>query len=995
MRVLWPFIVTILLGASPPVPIHALDASASWEAFGRDQGISGSSVTAIVQDSTGFLWFSTQSGLNRWDGTTMKVWQKEPFSSNTLSHNLIQSMYVDGGEVLWLGTYGGLDRFDTTTEIFRAYRHEAGNPASLSHNVVTRVYRDARGQLWVGTLDGLNRLDEKTGLFRVYPYVEGSAEGLAGKTVRSMVNDASGRLWVGSSGGLNLYDADQDRLRRMADVFPRASLPSGAVMASLRLPGERLLWLAVWGVGLLRFNPDTGESQAYSLPDNRVFGLDRAESNELLVGTWGGGLVVFHTQTNASFAVKHEPTRFDSLAHDVVYGAFQDSTGLIWVATNGGAVSRYNPRRQQFRFTPTGGKVPALFESRDHSIWAGVYNVGLVKTDPQGRTTVWKHDPKNSHSLTDDIVNGITEDGRGRIWVMTNRGVSIVDQATGKVTPWATDPTQPGGLSDEVVDAMTIDHQGRYWFGTYRSGVVRRPEPGTDGPVTHYVANPQVPGSLPDNLVYFVYEDRGRRIWIGTNGGLALYRPETDDFRVWKYSPEDPQGLPGNTVRNMIEDSRGRLWVVTNGGGISQLNLTTGTLETYGLEDGLSSLSVYSAQEDASGLLWITTANGLFSFRPETKTFRRFGVADGLASAEFSSGAIKTSDGKIILGALAGLVSLDPLTLADAGPPPAVALSGIQVRGEPRVAAHTLNLGWQENSVTFSLAVLDFRNPKKNLYAYRLDGFDRDWIHAGNRHEATYTNLWPGTYRFRFKGANPADVWGESPRTVLVTVEPPPWASWYAWLFYLALFIAVVYLYQRARVSNLLGKKVSDLEMLRAQLEEANSQLDKLARLDGLTSIPNRRAFDTWISEEWSRAQRQRLSVAALMVDIDDFKRYNDFYGHLAGDNCLKSVAQTLSAHLHRNSDFCARIGGEEFVVLLHDTDLEGARVVAQRMLEAVDQLAIPHQMATAAGHVTVSIGVASLVPLGADHASADLLHAADQALYRAKALGRHRVETN
>jgi len=202
----------------------------------------------------------------------------------------------------------------------------------------------------------------------------------------------------------------------------------------------------------------------------------------------------------------------------------------------------------------------------------------------------------------------------------------------------------------------------------------------------------------------------------------------------------------------------------------------------------------------------------------------------------------------------------------------------------------------------------------------------------------------------------------------------------------------MLYLFQRARVSRFLVQKVTELETVRGQLEEANRRLDELARLDGLTAIPNRRALDLWMTEEWARSLRQRQPLAVLMIDIDDFKRYNDFYGHLEGDKCLKMVARTLSSCLHRTTDFCARYGGEEFVILLHDTELEGARTVAARVTEAIDGLGIPHQMASAVGTVSVSIGIASQVP-AVDRSMVDLLQKADQALYRAKALGRHRVE--
>lgn len=986
-------VVPLLIGLLGLAPGFALAPQSTWEPFGKEEGLSGSSVTGIVQDDAGFLWFSTQSGLNRWDGYTMRVWQKEPFSPNTLSHNLIQTMTLDRGNVLWLGTYGGLDRFDIATERFTPFRHDEKVAGSLSHNVVTRVYRDTKGALWVATLDGLNRMDEATGTFRVYPFVEGSDEGLSGKTVRCLTEDSLGRLWVGSSGGLDLYDPTSDRLLRYSSVFPGKGFPSGSVMGALRLPGDSSLWLAVWGVGLVRLDPSSGDLEVFPLSDNRTFGLNRGEAGELHVGTWGGGMVVFRPSTSESFTFRNDPIRSDSLAHDVVYGSFQDRGGLVWVATNGGAVSRYNPRRQQFQFVPTVGKVTVLHESRDGTLWAGVYNGGVVRLGRDGVLQAWRHNPEDPGSLSNDIPNSITEDSEGRLWVGTNAGVNVLDPASGKVSRLPP-PGIPDALPDEVINSLAIDRKGQWWVGTYRSGLLMRPDPLRSVGEKVYHADPLVPGALPDNLVYFVKEDRDGRLWVGTNGGLALYRPETDDFQVWSYDPQNPRSLPSNTVRSLLHDSQGRYWLGTNGGGLSRLDLKTGLLENYGLKDGLSSLSVYSILEDSAGLLWVATANGLFSFQPERREIRRYSTADGLVSAEFSSGAVKTKDGRLAFGGLKSILNLSPGRLALADSQPMVALTGIHVLGVPRPVTNQVTLGWQENAITLSYAALDFRNPAKNLYAYQLEGFDREWVQAGNRHEATFTNLWPGTYRFRFKGATPTEVWAESAQTVTLVVEAAPWASWYAWVLYAGLLVTMVYLFQRARVSRSLGQKVSELEVLRAQLEDANRRLDQLARLDGLTGIPNRRALDAWMAEEWARAQRQRQSVAVLMLDIDDFKRYNDFYGHLAGDSCLKAVAETLSASLHRTTDFCARYGGEEFVVLLHDTELEGARVVAQRLLESIDALGMPHQMATAVDHVSVSIGVAAQIP-GPDRSVSDLLQKADQALYQAKALGRHRVEVS
>jgi diguanylate cyclase (GGDEF)-like protein len=167
--------------------------------------------------------------------------------------------------------------------------------------------------------------------------------------------------------------------------------------------------------------------------------------------------------------------------------------------------------------------------------------------------------------------------------------------------------------------------------------------------------------------------------------------------------------------------------------------------------------------------------------------------------------------------------------------------------------------------------------------------------------------------------------------------------------------------------------------------------LENLAFLDGLTSIANRRQFDQQLEKEWRRMMRQGEHLALLMIDIDNFKRFNDHYGHGAGDECLRLVAYTITGIIKRPGDLAARYGGEEFAVILPDTDASGALSVAEIMRFAVDKLAHPHAASAVADHVTISIGIASQVPQRQGNLQ-DLINLADQALYRAKAMGRNQV---
>jgi diguanylate cyclase (GGDEF)-like protein len=192
--------------------------------------------------------------------------------------------------------------------------------------------------------------------------------------------------------------------------------------------------------------------------------------------------------------------------------------------------------------------------------------------------------------------------------------------------------------------------------------------------------------------------------------------------------------------------------------------------------------------------------------------------------------------------------------------------------------------------------------------------------------------------------------------------------------------------------ANLVVEQFVRMEEINQSLGRANDELQRISSLDGLTGISNRRFHDEMLELEWRRCRRNSLPLTLVMIDIDYFKLYNDCYGHPSGDHCLKQVAQTLQAVIHRSTDLVARYGGEEFVYTLSESDRHTAFSVAENARTAIEQLQIPHEASKVAAYVTISLGIASIVP---EHSvtPSTLVRCADQALYQAKENGRNRVE--
>jgi diguanylate cyclase (GGDEF)-like protein len=319
------------------------------------------------------------------------------------------------------------------------------------------------------------------------------------------------------------------------------------------------------------------------------------------------------------------------------------------------------------------------------------------------------------------------------------------------------------------------------------------------------------------------------------------------------------------------------------------------------------------------------------------------------------------------------------------------------VLGEPRrpegvtFDGSTVRLGHRERSVGFEFVALDYASPEKNTYRFKLEGFDDGWTEAGTRTYTNYTRLPGGEYTFMVEGRNGDGMLSAEPARLHLVVQGSPWGSWQAVTAYVAAGLLVVYVVARLRERQVLARRVVELDSRRSELEEVNRELGEISVKDGLTGLFNRRYFDVKLSDAFANARRSGSELSLIMLDLDQFKRYNDLYGHPQGDECLKAIAEVLSTAVERASDFVSRYGGEEFAVLLFDTDCAGAGRVAERVRRQVQARGLAYPDSSVAPEVTISAGYCSLRPAEGG-SPADLVRMADTALYRAKDAGRNAV---
>jgi len=805
-------------------------------------GLPNNSVSGIVQDSKGFIWLGTQGGLCRYDGSSFVLYENEPFQENCISSNLLQTLYLDEGDVLWIGTYNGLDRFDMATQRFTVYHYSRTLSDSLSNDLVISICRDARGSLWAGTLNGLNRLDEKTGRFVRYFHDPADPHSVPNNTIRALFKDSKGRFWVGTTGGgLARYDYENDRFDNVVDTGKAGSLPSSLSLQSIAEDEKGNLWLGAWGRGVIRYSPEDGTFRVFRLPDDRIYVVNAQQAGIIRVGTWGGGLFALDSSTGALSAWRSS-SRLGSLPNDVVYSMLRDASGELWVGTNGGGLARMDRTRTSFtawvadpsdpNALPNGKTTAALVDSRGR-LWVAIYGEGIHELDPGSQT--WRHfqhiagDPK---SLADDICNYIFEDSRHRFWVGTNDGLSLMDRDRGTFTTYTHREGDPNSLSSNIIYSIVEDPRGNLWIGTYTTGLDYWDL--ADGTFTHYAVDASNPSSISDNLVYALGYDAGGRLWVGTNNGLNRF--EDGSFIHYRYDPAIRTGISNDCIQRIVLDSKGVLWIATRGGGFMRYHPDSDSFDHFTRADGLPNNVVYTVLEDRVGNMWIITQTGIAVYDRQSGIIKRVSLYKEIENASFNSGSCAGPGGELYFGSVGIVTEFDPARYERNTHVPPVFVTDIVAANHSKLAgplsdnlSSPIHLAAYENSVEFRFAALDFRDPSANQFAYKLDGFDKDWTYSRTRSFATYTNLPGGRYVFRVRAANNDGLWNEKGAEVALTVAIAPLFSVPAIIAYLLAIAVAGYGLASLRSNRILAGKVSELTIAHRALEAAGEDAKRLA----------------------------------------------------------------------------------------------------------------------------------------------------------------------
>lgn len=823
-----------------------------------EDGLSQSTVYSIVQDTSGFMWFGTREGLNRYDSRKIKTYYHDPENEHSISDNTIFSLYIDSQDRLWAGTNHGLNLYDPRTDGFERIILQEKGDATSPANVVACIFEDDQKNLWIGTRSGLNVLKAGSTAFSFirFTHTPGDNNSLAHDDVRSIFQDSDKNIWVGTSAGLSKITVGQDGQYQFTSYSVPELSPTVSKTNDVNsiVAGEKGgLLIATENSGLFAFDPKTGSFQSLDWigkPDEaiRVI-LKHKRTRDYWFGTIGGTYIV-NPHQGKYISLRNIPDDAASVSDNSVRSLYADRDGSVWIGTYHGGVNMYSALSRQFQQVVQEGKLhfkvaSAMITDANGNLWLGTEGTGLFFTDrDKGVTRQFKHVRDDPTSLSHNNVKCLLPAGNNGLWIGTLKGLNYYDFKTGRFKTFHHQPGNNNSLPDDAVYDLAKDNDGTLWIGTYRGGLCKfDPRKNTFETLPYDL---QDSSTLNSDGVTRLFPDSRGNLWVGTISGLNVKAPGQSSFRRYVHNPADATTLSNNYILCVFEDRLKRIWVGTRGNGLNLLLPGQRSFKRFGTQDGLPGNAIFGIQEDKNGYLWISTDNGLSKLDPVDLSIHNFDRSDGLVCKQFNFHSYcKDPSGNMYFGGYNGVVVFRPERISENRIVPNVTFVNFKLFNKdiPVDAAqgilkqdlnHTteLTMEYDQNIFSVEFAVLNYINSTKNRFAYKLAGFEEQW-NTTSEPVATYMNLNPGNYTLLVKGANNDGVWNETPVSLHLKILPPPWKSWWAYTVYVGLFLGLLYIWSRFHKGQMKLEHDLKLEHLEHKKQEELHQ----AKLSFFTNI--------------------------------------------------------------------------------------------------------------------------------------------------------------
>ena len=994
-------LIRLLLFCLPSLsPVTAQPASVQIRTLNTEEGLSSHNIICLAQDDMGFLWAGTDDGVNRYDGTEFKTYRNEPADTTTLSDSRVTVLLpvkYHGMAVLWVGTRNGLNRIDMTTGLSKMYLPDPENKHTLSHATITALATDSEGVLWVGTEDGLNYLTrggQTNGLFRQINLAQDDAAGRPENFIRSLAlgtGIGSNRdIWVGTRNGLKHIQLSGQTEYRVTghDFYSTGVTPNENEIRALRVSETHdhiELYIGTDAGSLYSMDLLAIDSPARKLWffNNYIRDIEVDNSHQLWVATYGGGLIKLSEDLQGKFSTRvflGSPQLKNSLSNSHTVDLLYDMSGILWVATDNGLNALVEPVLDFRTMTHipdeprslVGSEIRSVATDSRGNLWVGTVASGLtvIRGRKRDQFQHFYHDPELPNSLTSNSITSILEDRHGTIWLGTwDGGLLKLNGDERSFTVFTHDPQNPNSPPNNVIQGILEDREGYLWLNTGNG--LSRFDPDLES-FTNYQHDPldSTTVSQGDLQSKAMYLDRRNRLWVGSYGGglnrLDLNEPMNRDPRTANFSHfhneiSNISSLSNDMIISLHgswDGSQEVLWAGTFNGGLNRISFVeqdgveTIRIKRFTEDQGLCDNVVFGIEEDRLHNLWLSTGGGLARFDPLKENFTNYFIEDGLPSNSFFWGASHCSaSGEMFFGGTDGLVHFQPETITSRQPViPKIAITGMTTAQGPLTdRPQQINLtrqffDYDQLPFTIEWALFDFVNPVRNKYWYRIDELHENWISAGPKTSATFSNLKGGTYTLRVRGANHNGVAARAEGILSFAIKPPFRQTTIFKLLAVVSLAALVYLFIVLRTQV--------MKSANKQLRELNEDLKTLVRekeeAEAVVSAALREK-EVLLREIYHRT-KNNMSVILSLLDLQAAKlhepRLNEIFEEIKGRIYAMSLVHeqlmrtrdlsviNLNTYIHQLLD--------NLFLSYHDLNDRVLRVIAVELIDVSIDTAVP-----------------------------------------------------
>ena len=866
-------ITRLILALLPGILLHtnnnySQNKSVQFESLSLQKGVSLNLTYSLLQDSRGFIWFGTMYGLARYDGVNYITFRNDPVDSLSISFDDITSLFEDHNNNLWVGTWGGgINKFDPVTGKFTRFLYKDTDPAGLCDNIIWAINEDNDGNIWIGTdRGGIDKYIPSLNKFVHYTYDPSSKSSIPHNNIKKIFKDKNGNIWIGTLFGLAKYLPSTDSF----EIYKNDNNPdpfSGInSITAITQDNENKIWVGS-ALGLFRLD----ESNQMFVPvkftnnssTNYILSICEDKQNKLWIGT-ANGLV----NLNKNYPLKseyfyHEFNNSNSVIGNRISTLMVDASGVLWVNAYQSGISKLISSERNFNYfyydpdnKNTIAQNSTLFFAEDQKgyVWIVGYSNILNRLDPTNneikRFPLFMNKSKNPKSF---VITSLAID-ENDLWVGTTKGILIFDLNNYKQKYLPEKMINIPELAYGNITYLFLNKNNKLLIGVYEKGLYSYDLKLNSN--KHFMSPRTDLSSYTRNIVQVIYQDKDQTIWAGTDGGLLKINPVTWKAKVYSHVLSDSNSLSNNYVYNLYTDSKNNFWVGTSNG-LNRFDKSNEKFYSFSEKEGLPNNVIMGILEDKKGNLWISTNKGLSRFDIEKKIFKNYDLNDGLQSnIFFPQSALASRSGKFYFGGNNGFNSFWPDKIVLNNFIPQVHITTLKIGkdiGDLKTRTtipELIKVPYNKNFFEIHFASLDFTNPVKNVYQYKLEGIDEDWVYSGNKSQAVYTNLSPGKYFFQVKGSNSDGVWNEKATSLEIVILPPFWKTWWFVSIFTAVSFLIIYLahlfWLKYKIKHALEiEKVRSEESEKVRKQTATDFHDelghRLTRISLLTEIVKRK----------------------------------------------------------------------------------------------------------------------------------------------------------